>query len=161
MSIKPNKKPPLQGIAAEDIAEGLKFKFYHGRFNQLPEFDELEPKRTGVVPRIDLETVRGDREDEFAISLDGLLKVEHDGLYRVTLLSDDGSRLFLHGDLFIDHDGNHPPTPASRLVRVKAGLHPIRIEQFEGSGGQELELTLERLNVKPDEQSDVSFFHRK
>jgi len=46
----------------------------------------------------------------------------------------------------IDNDGNHPPMPASRLLRVKAGLHPIRIEYFQGTGQKTLELKLEHFH---------------
>jgi len=67
----------------------------------------------------------------------------------------------LHGDQFIDNDGNHPPMPASRLLRAKAGLHPVRIEHFQGTGQKVLELKLERCNEKSDEQPKIEFFYPK
>ena len=93
--------------------------------------------------------------------LEGLLKVQQDGLYRMTITSDDGGRVCLHDVLFIDNDGNHPPMPASRLLRVTAGYHPIRIEYFQGTGQKMLELKLERISEKPDAETKVRFFHAK
>ena len=79
---------------------------------------------------------------------DQTLKIDRDGLYRVNLTPDDGSRLHLHGEVFIDHDGNHPTMTLSRLTRFSAGLHPIEIEYFEGYGDNILDLKLQRLGGK-------------
>lgn len=43
-------------------------------------------------------------------------------------------RMSLDGKLLIDHDGNHPPKPAGGLTRLQKGLHPLRIEYFQGNG---------------------------
>ena len=63
--------------------------------------------------------------------------------HRIVLISDDGSKLFLNDRLFIDHDGNHPATPASRLVRLQAGLLPVKLEYFQGNGDKSLHLVVE------------------
>ena len=73
----------------------------------------------------------------------GFLKVETEGLYRLVLISDDGSKLYLNDNLFIDHDGNHPAFPSGRMVRLQAGLLPIRLEYFQGNGAKTLHLVVE------------------
>ena len=88
------------------------------------------------------------REDYFAIRFEGYLRIKSDGLYRLILVSDDGSRLFLHNKLTIDHDGNHPPKPAGRVVRLKSGLHPLTIEFFQGNGDKRLELLIEECDSR-------------
>lgn len=161
IKMRPDAKPPLTPVDATETEPGLAFKFYHGQFAVLPDFEKLEPVREGVVAEIDIDQIRGDRDDKFAISLDGLIRIEQDGLYRLTVISDDGSRVYLHGDLFIDHDGNHPPTPASRLLRADAGLHPIRVEHFEGLSHQALELKLQQVSGESDEEMKLEFFHQE
>ena len=76
------------------------------------------------------------------------MKIKSDGLYRLILVSDDGSRLSLHDKLTIDHDGNHPPKPAGRVVRLKRGLHPLIVEFFPGNGDKRLELFLEECDSR-------------
>ena len=159
MSFKPDRNPPYASVEVEGAKPGIAFDFYVGKYNELPDFDELDSDRTGVAADLDLDDIRGNREDEFAINLSGFIKVPQGGLYRLVIVSDDGSRVFLHDRMLIDHDGNHPPSPASRLVRLQEGLHPIRVEYFEGSGDQTLEMGLERFNKNPGESSKIKFFH--
>ncbi|TWU15318.1 trypsin-like peptidase domain-containing protein [Allorhodopirellula heiligendammensis] len=128
------------------IEPGLDFAFYDGKFKLLPEFEKLTVSRSGTVETIDLEQIQGDQEDYFAVRLSGFLKIDQAGLYRLSLTSDDGSRLWLNDELFIDHDGNHPAMTLSRLARMAPGLHPLEIEYFEGYGANVLELKLERID---------------
>ena len=161
-SIETSEFPSLKAVSADSLKAslktGLSFKLFHGEFKVLPEFEGLNAVQNGVSVDLDLTGIRGDREDHFATQIEGYLRLEKSGVYRVNLESDDGSRLFLHGELFIDHDGNHPPMVASRLMRAEAGLHPIRIEYFEVAGGQVLELNLQRLDSK-DRETIMPIFH--
>ncbi|MGI9470187.1 MAG: trypsin-like peptidase domain-containing protein [Rubripirellula sp.] len=158
-NLVPDKKPPFSAVEVADVQPGLQYRLFHGLFTALPDFGSLAVQQAGVVPELDLDAVRGDREDEFACTLSGLLQIEEDGLFRFTLTSDDGSRLFVHDQKVIDHDGDHPPIAASRLVRMRAGLHPVRIEHYEGVGGQELGLKLERFGNSDGKPETLSWFH--
>ena len=137
--------PPLAAVEVPSPEPGLRYSFHHGKFNQMPDFSTIPTERSGVIPSLGvrLKDVNQTREDYFAIRFEGCLKIKSDGLYRLILVSDDGSRLFLHDKLTIDHDGNHPPKPASRVVRLKSGLHPLTIEYFQGNGDKRLELFIE------------------
>lgn len=159
MKLLPRKSPPLSPVDGDDVQPGLQYEFYHGEFKSMPDFSELPAQKTGVVPDLDMDAIRGDRSESYAVVLDGLIEFKQDGLYRLTITSDDGSRLYLHGEPMIDNDGNHPPMPASRLLRAKAGLHPIRIDYFQGIGGSALELKLEQINEGGTQP--IEFFYEK
>ena len=122
---------------------GLKYMMCEGKFNEMPDFDELTANRQGVSEDLEVDLVAKDRKDYFAIQFDGFLRVDKDDLYRLIIVSDDGSKLYLDGRLLIDHDGNHPPKPAGQLVRLRKGLHPIRIEYFQGNGEKSLQLFMD------------------
>ena len=143
--VQPQEMPPLAAVEVPSAEPGLKYSFHHGKFNQMPDFSSIPTERSGVIPSLggQLKEINQTREDYFAIRFEGYLKIKSDGLYRLILVSDDGSRLFLHDKLTIDHDGNHPPKPASRVVRLKSGLHPLTIEYFQGNGEKRLELFIE------------------
>ena len=145
VKVQPQEMPPLQAVEVKSTEPGLKYSFHHGKFNQMPDFSSIPTEHSGVIPALGgrLKEVNQTREDFFAIRFEGYLKVKSDGLYRLVLVSDDGSRLFLHDKLTIDHDGNHPPKPASRVVRLKSGLQPLVIEYFQGNGDKRLELFIE------------------
>jgi hypothetical protein len=141
----------MLAVAAVDIPQtkpGLRFASYSGKFDALPDFSALQAERTGIASVINLNEVQEPRPDEFAIRFEGLLKISEEGLYRLVIVSDDGSKLFLHGRTIIDHDGNHPPKPAGAFVRLQQGLHPIVIEYFQGNGAKELRLFVQRSDAR-------------
>ena len=145
VDVSPQEMLPLRAIEEKAVETGLKFSLHHGKFNQMPDFASIPTERSGVIPAFGshLKDVYQSRGEYFAARFEGYLKIKADGLYRLILVSDDGSRLFLHDKLTIDHDGNHPPKPASRLVRLTSGLHPLRVEYFQGNGEKQLQLLIE------------------
>ena len=60
----------------------------------------------------------------------GYFNVANDDIYRFYVNSDDGSRLYVDGDLVVDNDGVHTVTEASGFLPLKAGLHAFRVEYF-------------------------------
>ncbi len=150
IKMQPQEMSPLSAVDVQSAEPGLKYSFHHGKFSQMPDFSAIPLERSGIVPSLGgrLKEVNQTVEDNFAIRFEGYLKVKADGLYRLILVSDDGSRLLLHDKLTIDHDGNHPPKPASRMVRLKGGLHPVTIEYFQGNGDKRLELFIEECDSR-------------
>jgi S1-C subfamily serine protease len=137
---------PVEGIdsvQAETTNNGIRYEFYEGRFNEMPDFDKLEPVRGGISENLDVSAMAMGRNDRFAIRFFGHATVENDGLYRIVVVSDDGSKLYIHDELFIDNDGNHPAKPSGRIVRLKKGLLPIRVEYFQGDGLKSLFVIIE------------------
>jgi hexosaminidase len=126
----------------DEKLNGLRFRYYEGAWDALPDFSVLKPRTSGRVYDIDLDLLPR-REDEFAVELEGVLNIPRDGGWTFFLSSDDGSRLFLDGVLLIDHDGLHGATEKSAAAALTAGKHAIRLEQFERGGGQSLALSLE------------------
>ncbi|MGB7326198.1 MAG: trypsin-like peptidase domain-containing protein [Rubripirellula sp.] len=82
------------------------------------------------------------QEDHYELLIEGFLKVDQAGVYRLGLSSDDGSKLYLHDELLIDNNGNHAPIVRTEWVDLQAGLHPIRIEFYEDQGEQVLEFLI-------------------
>ena len=81
------------------------------------------------------------RVEWFAIDYKGEFWIETAGRYRFALTSDDGSILYIDGHLIIDNDGVHPAVTRQETIRLKAGLHSIRVSYFQGPRWQ-LALTL-------------------
>lgn len=72
---------------------GLRAEFYEGYWEYLPEFDLLQPVRTGIVTNINLESRT--REDCTALRYTGFFQVPVDGEYTFRLRSSEGSMLYL------------------------------------------------------------------
>ena len=101
------------------------------------------PNVAKVLPTIDLRSERGDfqpLENQFTADVTGFIKIETPGAYTFRLISDDGAQLHLDGQLVLDHDGLHGPDPKDATVTLTAGLHALRVRQFQGFGGAQLTL---------------------
>ncbi len=56
----------------------------------------------------------------------------------------------LNGEVVTDHDGNHSPLLAGKLLYLQKGNHVLKIEHFEGNGEQELKLMIDQKPVSAD-----------
>lgn len=72
--------------------------------------------------------------DAFSLRFEGWLSVERPGEHTFELSSDDGSRLFIHDELVLNHWGWHAMSTATARVRLDPGLHRLRIEYQELDG---------------------------
>src|SRR5690606_11240587 len=66
--------------------------------------------------------------------------VPETGIYTFYLKSDDGSKLYLDGELLIDNDGSHDTSTKTGLKALKKGMHPVRLDYFEDFLGAHLQL---------------------
>ena len=117
-------------------------------YELLPDIDTLGPatfsfgadvidSRNGGGPVMD--NPRG-ITDLVVVRVDMLLRVPFDGDYELHLTSDDGSRLYLDGEMVIDNDGLHGMVTVSETLSLEAGVYPLRAEMFENYGGAGMEL---------------------
>jgi hypothetical protein len=137
---------PREPVKVARTARGLDYRYYHGSWDRLPDFDELRPEKTGTVGSFEIGMRT--RDDDFGVVFSGLIRIEREGAYRFYTRSDDGSRLWIGADAVVENDGLHPPSDASGTVVLKPGKHPITVAFFERSGGEELEVSYEGPGVK-------------
>jgi len=71
---------------------------------------------------------------DFGADITGALCVAAAGTYSFALDSDDGSLLFIDGNLVVDNGGSHSPTTASGNATLTAGLHTFEVQFFECCG---------------------------
>ena len=127
--------------AAIESGPGLLYEYYEGVFRGYDlEAEGNVPVRRGVAatPRL-VEP----RAENFAFRFRGFLEVPTTGWYTFATVSDDGSWLWIDGELVVDNGGLHAPATVSERVRLDAGQHAIEIGFFEHTGGEELAVTWE------------------
>jgi hypothetical protein len=79
-------------------------------------------------------------DDAFSARYDTCLEMPEDREVAFQLISDDGSRLFLDGELVVDNWGRHGERSRGADVLVTAGMHHVRIEYFDARHGASVEL---------------------
>ena len=121
-----------------ELEHGVEMSVYDGAFKALPDFAKTEPSRRSRVAEIDLAATQ--KKNEYAAHWVGFLRVPADGVYTVTVGSDDGSRFSIGNEALVSNDGLHTYTEVSSEVALKAGFHAISLGYFDAGGAASLRL---------------------
>jgi hypothetical protein len=126
---------------------------------QLPDFrgpseGKIYAESLNVAPRSFSDGFPGltDRFEWFAIRYKGDFEAPKTGVYTFRLLSDDGSRLWINGNLAIDNGGLHEPRSISQKVRLKKGMHQLTIDYMQGPA---LDVALQLFVQEPTSSSEI------
>ncbi|MFZ9880549.1 MAG: M12 family metallo-peptidase [Phycisphaerales bacterium] len=106
----------------------------------LPQYSAMTPYLTGAVAQVAFNSTSGSfagsgRSNDVGAVFEGFLSVPAGGEWTLFLSSDDGSRLFVGDTLVVNNDGVHGMLEASGAIALAAGMHALRIEFFEATGG--------------------------
>lgn len=117
---------------------GVAYRYYEGACKHVADMDSCRYAEEGVMANFSI----GDAPatDHFAYDFRTLIRIPEKGVYRFYTHSDDGSLLYLDGQLVVDNDGGHSARRAEGKVALCAGLHELRVRYFEDYMGQELEV---------------------
>ncbi|MCC5846518.1 MAG: immunoglobulin domain-containing protein [Verrucomicrobia bacterium] len=136
---------------------GLRYTYYEGVYNQLPNWGNLLPVKQGTVANLSLEP--RNRNSNFAFVYEGYVEVPADDVYTFTLRSRDGSRLYIGDSLLMNNDGLQSlASPVSGNIPLNAGKHRIRVEMFNRDGNATLGLEWSTLSMASTEIPDAAFF---
>ena len=86
------------------------------------------------------------RGDHFAVRWSGRLRIFRTSTYRFSIISDDGSKLWIDGKLVVDNDGLHGPKVQLGSIALGKGLHSFELVGFNATGGTELDLKWAKLS---------------
>lgn len=135
-------KPALE---PETPVNGLKYAYYTGKWETMPDFTNLKPVKTGRVENIDLSIAED--EDYFGIVYEGYIRVPEDDVYTFYSSSDDGSFIFIDGIRVVENDGVHGIIEKMGQIGLKAGFHRFRVEFFDNWYDHSLRIEIESQNT--------------
>jgi len=125
--------------SVENLKPGLKYSYYEGVWDSVPDFSKLTTKKTGTIENLDLSFAL--KKDSFGVQFEGYLHISKKDLYDLWITSDDGSKVFFNNQLLFDNDGLHSAdNPVVKLVPLNPGYYPIRIDYFQKTGGESVTL---------------------
>jgi hypothetical protein len=155
--------PSETASAAVNIVDpavnGIHYDYYEGRWSMIPDFDALQPKRSGSLYRLDYRAVHP-AGDYFGVVFSGFLSIGEEGDYTFYSSSDDGSRILIDGKEVIDNDGIHGPVTVKGTARLTRGMHPIRVLFFEGMGGESLDVQFEGPGMPKQQIPAIMLFQK-
>jgi hypothetical protein len=117
---------------------GVRYRYFEGTWNTLPDFSNLPPVKLGEAEGFNLSPRL--RSDNFGFRYEGYIEITKQGLYTFYVNSDDGSRIYLDQRIVADNDGIHPLREVSGAVFLSPGYHRIAVDYFENRGGEGLDV---------------------
>lgn len=126
------KAPYTPAVVVAPSNPGLKAEWYEYGGELCDEITTAPFKGTYKIE--DVVIPRG-VAGKIGLVITGYLNVPADGIYTISLLSDDGSYLLLDGEKLIDNDHGHSPIEVVAQKALCKGYHPIAVRYFDHNGG--------------------------
>lgn len=137
------KARPGESLPRREL--GLEWALWQGTWSQLPEFSGSKPVATGTWHAPELAAFRENPtyaalSEKLGLRFAGWIDIPQEGVYTFETTSDDGSRMWIDDELVVDNDGGHGMRFRSGRVALREGLHKVRVDYFQGTGGLGLEV---------------------
>jgi alpha-mannosidase len=135
------KVSPHEAATSANVSPGLRCQYVEGRWRELPDVDALPPMKEGIVSAVAPPPFA--RQEYFAVALSGYLSVPADGVYVLSLRSEDTASLEIDGGRLIDPADTNGGGDDRREVALAAGLHPITVRYLHRRLAPKVELWIE------------------
>ena len=128
------KSMEFPGYAFGTIASYYEFET---ALSSVPDFSQYTPSLITVEPNVNhpdatqWEGLPFTANHKFGAIYEFELFAPYTGYYTFRIQSDDGSMLYIDGDLFLNNDGIHGRESKSDSIRLTHGFHHIVVEYFD------------------------------
>lgn len=128
-------------LVKSNADNGVSYSYYEAEkeWSFLPVFASLKPVSSGQKYEFRIDEIN-DREDQFGIRFKAKIKIDTSGEYRFYTNSDDGSKLYVNGELIVDNDGGHGTIERMGTVGLESGMHDLIVDYHNQAGGAWLEV---------------------
>ncbi len=151
------KVEPITAVSERDLRAGLRYAYYEGEWDSIPEFTAMVPAATGLTTSIDLDVRQ--RNENFGLRLSGFVRIPSAALIRFVLNCDDGGTLHVAGREVVNNDGLHGTQARDGYIALGAGSHPLEIEYFNRLGGKTLKVEWGARGEPPRPITPEQLFH--
>jgi len=128
-------------VETADLQQGIALQVFSGNIYSLDDFSKMQLSQQLFVSEIKIPEEMA--EDRFGLVFTGYIDIPADGVYNFYTTSDDGSRLYLNGDLLVDNDGIHGMVLKYEQAALAKGKHAFKIKYFENNYGEGLKVEFE------------------
>jgi hypothetical protein len=131
---------PNPAFNIKNRLSGLFYKYYEGNWDSLPDFTQLIPVKQGDVNNFSIAS--SPRKEFYSFQFEGMVLIPSTDVYAFYTASDDGSNLYIDDRLIVSNDGAHALTEAEGYIALAKGLHKIRVDYLQQTGGAELQVSI-------------------
>jgi alpha-L-fucosidase len=151
------KVSPLKALPLKDAKHGIIYRYFEGNWDSLPDFKTIKHKKQGLLGMISF--TPKEKEEYIAFEYSGYILIPLEDVYGFSLSSDDGSRLYIDGQLVVSNDGLHATLEKSGVIALGEGYHTFRTEYFNKTGGLSLEIFIQSSKMKKQPLPAGMLFH--
>jgi alpha-L-fucosidase len=148
---------PEPAVWLKNENSGLKYSYYEGVWDGLPDFSRMKPIKSGITKSIDIS--KKGKPFNYGLEFSGYVKIPVNGVYTFYLESDDGSKMTIDDSYIIDNNGTHPMVEKSVEVPLAKGFHKINISFFQQGGGDGLNVSLKGPGIEKQIIGETFYFH--
>ena len=142
------KQALMRPVAAGKTESGLKYKYYSQSFFSVFDIDASTLAESGITDTIG--ALKKNGKAHGAQMLHGYIRIPANGIFTFSIISNDGSALWIANRIVINHDGypsafDWQGTPIFKTgeVALSKGLHPIKINYMDLGANEYLKLYVE------------------
>jgi alpha-L-fucosidase len=159
VSAKFSKVAPRPAMPIEGLSSGISYAYFEGDWVSLPDFGKLTAVKENNLANFDFSP--RNQVEHFGFQYIGFIRILAGGVYAFFTDSDDGSRLYIGETMVVDNDGLHGMKEKRGVIALAAGLHPIRVDFFEKTGGDDLKIYIEGPKIEKQLIPDAMLFRGK
>ena len=136
------KEKPITPVSVIINSSGLNFEYFELEvaIDSLTDLQGYEPSKTGVTDKVAFPYKIEELPEFFGLIYNGFINIPEDDVYTFSVLSNDGSRLFIADRLVVDNDGLHGAYEIAGEIALEKGWHKIGLSYFQAGGGKDLKV---------------------
>jgi len=149
------KQKPIEAVSTKSSQKGLMFEFFKFEkpINSTTKLLDMKASFNGNVKSFIIPVENDKLPEKFGLIYKGFITIPADGVYTFSILSNDGSKLYIADQLVVDNDGLHSAYEKDGEIALKAGQHKIQLNYFQAGGGKALNVYLKS---EKSEKTEVS-----
>ena len=157
------KQKPIEPTSEMITVSGLKFEYFEfpEPIDSLVGLEKYEPAKNGDVEKFIFPYKVKNLPEYFGIKFSGYIYVPKNDVYTFSLLSNDGSCLFLADKLVVDNDGMHGSREKKGEIALQKGWHKIELLYFQAGGGKYLKVIWQGAGIEKQEIPALVLFHKE
>ncbi|MBL3658195.1 fibronectin type III domain-containing protein [Fulvivirga sediminis] len=131
-----NISPFSNQVQAATINDGLNYDYYEfsSNINSVNDITDDNYVSSGNIANVSFSPATSN--NNFALIFNGYIQIPVAGNYIFYTESDDGSDLFIDGNIVVNNDGGHGCKEVNGSVTLSAGSHAFKVRYFQNGSGK-------------------------
>ncbi len=155
------KQQPIEAVGNKENKKGINFQYFEFTepIKSVDKLLKMKAVSNGITEKLVYPFESEKLPEQFGLIYNGFIKIPKNGVYSFSILSNDGSTLYIADQIVVDNDGAHSAHEEEGEIALKAGMHKLRLDYFQAGGGKVLQVFMKGQGEKKVEIGDTILSH--